>query len=156
RGDEEHAEHLPVVLLELADRVVVQDGLIDRHRDELLHLEAERGFELLLGEERQGDLADDHTLVPDTEPHLPAAEPTPFPQLADRLRNGGGIADLTVLDRAGRQRALRSPNHRRLRPGRKLSRADGGGPYVEPAPTLGHSSPFYADGALRQVALDSY
>ena len=64
-GDEEHPEHLAVVLFELPDRVVVEDRLVDGHRDELLDLEAERRAELLLREERQRDLTDDHALVPE-------------------------------------------------------------------------------------------
>ena len=59
-----HAQHPAPLLLELPERVEVQDGLLDRHGDELLSLEAEGGAQLLLREPRQRDLAHHDALVP--------------------------------------------------------------------------------------------
>ena len=41
RGDEDEPQHPAPLLLELAERIEVQDGVLDRHGDELLRLEPE-------------------------------------------------------------------------------------------------------------------
>jgi hypothetical protein len=140
RGDEKHPQHATVFLLELPDRVVVEHGVLDRHRDELLHLEPERGAKFLLGEVRQRDLTDDDPLVADTEPYLPTLEPALMPQLLQRLADRGRIADLAALDGARRQGNL-ARTHDGQRCPHQLHRADGRGPDVETDAALGHHDP---------------
>ena len=140
RGDQEHPHHPAVLLLELADRVVVEDGVVHRHRDELLHLEAERGAKLLLREVRQRDLADHDALVADAEPHLLALEATLAPELSERLRHGGGFADLAALHRAGRQRDLARADDGQ-RGADQLDGAHRGRADVESDPALRHHDP---------------
>ena len=82
-----------------------------RHRDELLDLEAERLAKLLLRKPRKRDLADDDALVPDAHHHLLVLEPAAPPQLAQRLADDLGLADLAVLDGPG-QGHLGGPDER--------------------------------------------
>ena len=148
RGDEDQPQHAPSVLLELAERVEVQDGVLDRHRDELLRLEPERRPELLLGEPRERDLANHHPLVPHTHVDLPALEPAALPQLAERLAHQLGLTDLAGLDGSFGQGHLRRANDDRRVPSLELGGAHRGGADIESDPYLGHLWTLRPDGAF--------
>ena len=138
RGDQQHPQHPAVFLLELTDRVVVEDGLVDGHRDELLHLEPERGPQFLLGQVRQGDLAHHDALVPDAQVDTFGLEASALPELAERFGDELGFADLAVLDGPGGQRHLGGVDHRRRIAAGDLHGSHRGGSDVEPDPTLRH------------------
>jgi hypothetical protein len=125
----------------LANQVEVQHGLIRSHRDELLDLEAQGVPQLLLRQPGQGDLADDHALVPDTEVDLLARDPRHGPQLAERLGHGLGLTDLPGLHDARRQGHLSGPNDHRDVAGRDLGHADGRRSDVHADPGPGHYAP---------------
>jgi hypothetical protein len=85
------------------------------------------------------DQADDHPLVGHPDDHLAAADPVPPPQVLERGRHGGGVADLTVGDRAVRQAGLSDPlQHDLAAADRHLGRAYGGGADVESDDLSGH------------------
>ena len=138
RRHQQESEHLPALDLDLLDQVVVEDRLVDRHRDELLHLEPEGLPELLLGHRRERDLAHDDALVPHAHPDLPGLEPPARPELAQGLRHGLHLADLAVLDGTGRKRHLRCADDGRRRSFRQLGGPNGGRTDVEPDPRLRH------------------
>ena len=141
RRDEQDPQHPPASLVDLAQRVEVQHGLVRRHRDELLDLEAEGVAKLLLGQPGQRDLADDDPLVADAEVDLLALDPGLAPQLAERLGDDLGLADLARLDGAGRQRHLGGANDHRDVAGGDLGHADGGRADVHADPRPGHYAP---------------
>ena len=93
------------------------------------------------GSHGQGDLADDHALVPDAEVDLLALHPGLGPQLAERLGHGLGLTDLAGLHDAGRQRHLGGPNDHRDVPGGDLGDADGRRSDVHADPGPGHYAP---------------
>ena len=71
-GDDDHVDLRRRALLggDAADHLVVEDRLVERHRDLLLGLEADRGLELRrVLDRRQAQGADDDALVGDPEPH---------------------------------------------------------------------------------------
>ncbi len=138
RGDQQHPQHPAIFLLELTDRVVVQDGLVDGHRDELLHLEPEGGPQLLLRQVRQSDLAHHDALVPHAQVDTFGFEASTLPELAERLGDQLGFADLAVLDGPGGQRDLGGVDHRRGVSADDLHGSHRGGSDVEPDPTLRH------------------
>ena len=138
RGDQQHPQHPAVVLLELTDRVVVEHGLVDGHRDELLHLEAERGPQLLLRQVRQGDLAHHDALVAHAQVDTLGLEASTLPELAQRFGDQLGFADLAVLDGPGGQRHLGGVDHRRGVAAGDLHGSHRGGADVEPDATLRH------------------
>ena len=122
----------PASLGELLERVEVQDGLVDRHRDEVLHLQRQRGAQLGQRQPRQVDLAHDHPLVGDPDGDLAAAEARLGPEQADGCGHRGGVHDLAVGDRAGRQGDLpEALERRRSLAERQLRGAHPGGPDVE-------------------------
>ena len=68
-----------------AERVEVEDGVVQRHRHLVLGLEAHRGGELLaVGDGRQLERAQDGALVGDADAH-PLAQPAVAEQLAQGL-----------------------------------------------------------------------
>ena len=138
RRHEQEAEHLSAFDLDLLDQVVVEDGFIDGHGDELLHLEPQRLPELLLGHRGQRDLANDDPLVPHAHPHLPRLEPAAGPELAQRLRNGCDVAYFAVLDRTGGKRDLGGAYDRRRGSFGQLGSPNGGRPDIESDPRLRH------------------
>ena len=139
RGDEHDADHPAALLLELAERVEVQDHVVDRHRDELLHLEPEGVAQLLLGQPRQADLAHDDPLVAHAHHDLLGLEPADGPELAQGLGDGLGLADLAVLDGALGHLHLGGTQHGDLIAAHgDLGRPDGGGTDVESDPYLRH------------------
>ena len=154
RGDEDHAQHPAPVLLELRERIEVQNGFFDRHRDELLRLEPERGPQLLLGQPRQGDLADDHALVADAHVDLPALEPASVPELAERLAHDLGLADLAGLDRPLRQGHLGGANDDRGIPALELGGAHRGRADVQADANLRHLGTLRPDRSLFEEALE--
>ena len=148
RRDEQHPQHPAALLLELPERVEVQDGLVDRHRDELLHLEAEGVAQLLLGQPRQRDLAHHDPLVP--TPITTCLDLKPPRRQSSRRASatGLGLADLAVLDGTRGQRHLGGMDHRRWIATGDLGGSHGGGADVESDPTLRHSAFLHADGAV--------
>ncbi len=108
-GDELLAQGAQAVVVDhLLDRVVVEDRLLHRDRDVVLHLERQRLLQLVGRQPRQVHLADDDLLVRDADDDLLAGEPGGGPQLADRggdgldrLVEGLGVARLgDLLERA--------------------------------------------------------
>ncbi len=141
RRDQEDALHPAAALIHLAQRVEVEHGVVGGHRDELLDLERQGVAELLLGEPRKGHLADDHPLVPDAEEDLLGLHARLAPEVAKRVGDELGLADLAGLDRAGRQRHLGGANdHRGVARGH-LRDAHGGGPDVDADAGAGHYAP---------------
>ncbi len=141
RGHQQQTDHLATVDLDLLDQVVVEDRLVDRHRDELLDLEPERLPKLLLGHGRQRDLPHHHALVPHAHPDLPRLEASSRPELTQGLRHGRHVPHLAVLDGTGGERHLRRTDHGRWRPFRQLGSPDRGRADVESDPRLRHYPP---------------
>ena len=87
--------------LDAADDAVVEDGLVERHRDLLLGLEADRRVELLrVLDRRQAQGADDDALVGDAEPD-PLGELVLGEEGAQGVGERVGVDDLAVLEGVG-------------------------------------------------------
>ena len=86
------------------DGVEVQDRLVDRHRQVVLHLEGEGSLQVGGSHRGQLDLADDDPLVGDTEDDLLVAELGGCPELAHGGRDGRAVEDLAVADGTLRER----------------------------------------------------
>ena len=138
RGHQEDPLHPSPALLHLAERIEVQHGLVGGHRDEFLDLESQRVPQLLLGQPRQGDLANHHALVPDPELRLLALDPALVPQLPEGCGDHVGLANLAGLDGAGRKGDLGGADHDGDVPRRDLRHADGRGAHVHAHLRLGH------------------
>ena len=106
RRDEDQPKHPAAFLLEFAQWVVVEDRVVDGHRDELLGLESERGTKFLLREPGESDLPNDDALVADAEVDLPALESTATPELADGFADDLRLPDLARLNGPFGQRHL--------------------------------------------------
>jgi hypothetical protein len=118
---------------------VVELGLVDRDGQVVTGLEGQRAAQLVGLHPGQVDQADDHPLVGHPDDHPPAADPGPPPQVLDRGRNGGGVHDLTVDDRAVGQASLPDPlEHDLAAADRHLGRAYRGGADVESDDLSGH------------------
>ncbi len=132
-GDEQDAQHAAAGLVgELLERVEVQDGLLHRHRDVVLHLEGQGLLQLARRQPRQVDLADDDLLVRDADDDLLGGELRLRPELLDGLGDSVGVDDLAVPHRAGRQRHLTEPLERcAALAERQLGSAHAGCPDVE-------------------------
>ena len=94
-----------------ADHLVLEHRLVERHRDLLLGLEANRGIHLLrVLDDRQAHGADDDALVADPEPHL-------LGQLVlgeEILQRGGEavrVEHLALVEGTGRKRSDRRSAH---------------------------------------------
>ena len=82
----------------------VEDGLVERHGDVVLGLEANRGLELgRVVDARQAQRAHCHALVGDAEPDV-LRKLVRGEQLLDRARELVGLVDLAVPEHAGGER----------------------------------------------------
>ena len=87
-----------------AERVEVEDGVAERHRDLVLRLEGDGGGELLLvGDGRQLERAQHGALVGDADPDA-LAEVVLGEQLLERLGQGDLVDDFAVAHRVGGER----------------------------------------------------
>ncbi len=127
--------------------VVVEVGLLDRHRDVVGHLELQGFGELRRDQPVQFQLANHHAVVGDTEDHLLAAELVLGPQRLERRSEGLGVADLPGLDDAPRQRVHGDLLHfgGALAPG-ELDGAQVGTTDVQRDEGPSHHSPMFAIG----------
>jgi len=98
---------------ELLQRVEVQDRLLHRHRDEVLHLERQGLLQLTGRHPGKVDLAHDHLLVGHADHDLLGAELRLGPQLLDGCSDGVGVDHLAVAHRARRQGHLAETLERR-------------------------------------------
>ena len=98
-GDEQHAQHPDAgVVGELFERMEVHDGLVDRDRNEVLHLEGERVAQLLRLHPQQIDLTHDDLLVRDAENDSLGRELRLVPEHLQRCGDGVPIEDLAIDD----------------------------------------------------------
>ena len=145
-GGRHQQDPLPaaVLVVDLFQRVQVEDGLLDRHRDDVGDLEGQRLAQLRKRHPRQVELADDHLLVGDADDDLLGGELHPRPELPDGGGHGFAVDDFAVAHGARREGDLPEALQRRLvfRPS-DLSRADARRPDVEADGSASrHSSPF--------------
>ena len=163
RRDEEDAEHAAAgVVGELLERVEVQDRLLHRHRDEILHLKGQRFAQLVGRQPGQVYLADDDLLVRHPHDDLLGAELRLRPQLLQCAGDGVCVDDLTVPHCARRERYLTEPLKRRRALARaQLGGSHAGGPDVEshhwsschcPGPLLQRPEPRGARSCRRPVS----
>ena len=91
----------------LGDDLVVEDGLVERHRQLVLGLEADRGVELVgIFDQRQVHHPHRDALVGDAEANL-LGQLVLAEQRAQRRGHGLGVDDLAVVDGPRRQVADR-------------------------------------------------
>jgi hypothetical protein len=106
-GDENHARALPVDRVDVPERLMLEHGLVQRHRDVLLRLESNGGADLLrVPQRRQVDRPHHDALVGDADTHA-LAELVLGKQRAQRLRKRIHVDDLTVTDHPRSQRRHR-------------------------------------------------
>ena len=91
---------LAVGRADLVEDLEVEDGVLDRDRDQFLGLELERGGQVAFVHEREIGRADDHALAGYTRDDGLAAEATLTPEAADGGTHGFGIDDLAVAHRS--------------------------------------------------------
>ena len=104
RGDDDDARPRAVRRLDDAERVMLEHGLLERHRDVVGRLEANRGVDLLGAlERRKVERAHHDALVGDAEAHAPA-ELVLGEQVAQRGGERLDVDDLAVADDAGGKR----------------------------------------------------
>ena len=107
RGDQQDPHHrLLLGPHELLEDLEVEDGLVDRDGDELLHLVAQRRPQVLLRHRGQLGLAHDHPLVGHADDDVAALEAGLAPEPADGSRHRRRVDDLAVAHRAQGQRHL--------------------------------------------------
>ena len=133
---------------------VVEDRLLERDRDVVRGGESDGAGELLVGHRRHVDDPHDDAGPRQADPDVPGPQPRLAPQLGDGGADGGGVDDLAVADRAGRQGYLADPGDGGRGGENDLDDADRAGPDVEAEHALGHRSPLSAVGAVAEVALD--
>ncbi len=105
-GDHDHVDLglCPLLGGNAADHLVLEHGLVERHRDLLLGLEADRGVHLLrVLDRRQAHGADDDVLVADAEPH-PLGELVLGEERLQRLGEAIGVEHLALVEDAGLKR----------------------------------------------------
>ena len=140
-------QHAPSVLLELAERVEVQDGVLDRHRDELLRLEPERRPGSFSGSTER-DLADHHPLVPHTHVDLRLLNPPRCHSSRSASLTSSGWRISPASTAPFGQGDLRRANDDRGVPSLGLGSAHRGGADIESDPYLGHLWTLRPDGAF--------
>ena len=102
RGDDDDPRPRALGRLDDPQRVVLEHRLLERHRDVLLGLEADRRGDLLrVGQRRKVERAHDDPLVGDAEPY-PPAELVLREQLAQHGGERVDVDDLAVAHDAGR------------------------------------------------------
>jgi hypothetical protein len=85
----------------VADHLPVEHGLVERHRDVILSLEPDCGFELIgLLDRREAQRADRDALVGDPEPDI-ARELVLGEQLSERVSERLGVGHLAFAEHAG-------------------------------------------------------
>jgi len=77
----------------------VEHGVVERDRDELLGLEADRAREIGIGHGREVDGADDHPRSGDADPDLALLQAELAPQALDRGGDRAGVEDLALAHR---------------------------------------------------------
>ena len=102
-GDEQAPDRVAGVVDDLLQLHEVEDGLVDRERDEVGHLELERVLQLVRRHPGDLDQAYEHLLVRDPEHDVLLAELHTRPEGADRFSDGIGVDDLAVADNTRRQ-----------------------------------------------------
>ena len=143
-GDQQDALATAVLVLDLLERVQVENRVLHGHREHVGDLEGQRLAQLGDRHPRKVELADDDLLVGHADDDLLGAELHPRPKLADGCRNGFAVDDFAVAHGARREGYLPEPLQRRLilGPG-DLSRANARRADVEADGSASrHSSPF--------------
>ena len=106
-GGDEHAAHAPALVVGVVgEDLRGQEGLFRREGDDLFGLEADGAVDLVVGHVGEVDLAGDGPEAGDADDHGRPGELSVLPELLDGLGHRGGVADLTVDQRAGRQADL--------------------------------------------------
>ena len=133
-GDDDDVDLRRRALLggDAADHLMLEHRLVERHRDLLLGLEADRRLELLgVLDRRQAQRADDDPLVADAEPH-PLGELVLGEERLQRLGEGVGVGDLALVEGARRRAgSIAAGDHLRRAVDRDLGRGDAAGLDVE-------------------------
>src|SRR5215203_988161 len=132
-GNDDDVDHRRSVLLARGTPhdLVLEDRLVERHRDLLLRLEADRGVELLRVVDRwQAKGADDDPLVADPETD-PLGELVVGKERLQRAGDSIRLGDLSLVKRARRQRGDRGAGHLDRAVPADLSRGDAAGLDVE-------------------------
>ena len=120
----------------------VEDGVVERDRDQLLRLEAEGAGEVVLGHRGQVDRPDQHPRAGDADPHVALAEAQLLEEPLDRGRDRGAIDDLALAHRVERERNLTEAGDPRRRSRLDLCDPDRIGPDIETDQAAGHCPPF--------------
>ncbi len=112
RGHDDHALARLAGRIDDPQRVEVQGGLRERHRDLILSLEAHRRRELLaIGDRRQLEHAQHGALVGEPDAH-PLAETALREQVAQRVAERALVEHLALAQRVGRQGRADGALHR--------------------------------------------
>ena len=127
-----------VFAFELVEDHEIEERVVHRHRDVVLHLIPERARKLCLVHLGNVHLANHDALVgnPDGDPL--ALELPLLPKVSDHRRDRLGVRDLSADDRARRKRQLREANEDTGVRAADLSSANGAGADVETDGCLGH------------------
>ena len=132
RCDHQHSHARALSVVEALEHAVIEHGLLERHRQLLLRLEANGGVELLLAlDVGQLDDAYDDLLAGDAETHdlRQAVVTEEGPQLLGETVH---VGDLTFVEQPGRQRAGGSALQRRPTASREFCGSHEAGLDVEP------------------------
>ena len=132
RGDREDVDlRIAVGALAAADHPVVEDGLVERHRDLVLRAEANRRVELLrVLDPRQPQRANHDALVGDPEANR-LGELVPREEILEGLAERGGVLDLALAHDSGLERHDRGASDGTVATSRDLGRGDAAGLDVE-------------------------
>ena len=154
RRREQHPLHLRgwrAVGAGLPDREVLQHlevhhRFLERDRDQLLGLEAQRAGHVLLGHDREIDGAHEHAGARDTDPDLgPFLRLSSFQSRWIAAVTEAAVDDLAVAHRLGRERDLaEGRDARQVSGGFELDDANRVRPDVESDQAAGHVPPFLA------------
>src|SRR3954469_6639575 len=111
RDDEQDApQELAALSLPLAEHGVVEQRLVERDRERLLGAEANGVEELALVIDcRELDAPHADAAARDTESHTAARQVVVVEELAQRIRESLGVAELAAADDAARERHARDP-----------------------------------------------
>ncbi len=128
-GDDDHVDLWSRALLgrDAADDLMLEHGLVERHRNLLLRLEANGRLHLLrVLDRRQPQRADDHLLVADAEPHL-LGELVRGEEGLERVGDAVRVGDLALVEGARREWLDRGADDLRGSVDPDLGRSDAAG-----------------------------
>src|SRR4029077_10945054 len=115
-----------------ADHAVVEDRLVEGHRDLVLSAKADRGIELVrILDPRQAECADDDALVGDPQANR-LGELVLGEEIGERLAQRGRVMNLTLAHDTRLERHDRRAPHGTIAPRRHLGRGDAARFDVEP------------------------